>query len=490
MDTDRLLEYMLIARTDFSIASIVMILAFYFAKPLYAALCNTISYYRNYKYNIKFEGYISTSLNGNTVFRLPEPMRAIGAFMIKNKLASNLDFIEADRETYMYDEFGNMIQGEVDINACYSYKMRESSVTYKHERGDIDVCTSEEDVKVDKCGTCLKKIQITIMSRVLTIAELEEFVRGAVSEYRFNNDIKNKNKTYHFIYSGHTDGAPDFYQRLLSDYNDPLTVNNESFDHIFHTHKERLISDVKRLHDVQYYKERGLKRKCGYLFYGPPGCGKTATVAAIANMDRRHILEIPLNRVKSSSDFEQLLFFAEIGGIKLTDENTIILLDEIDCADAVHKKPAAQNDNKCSGDDDTASDTASDSDSDTASDNNNHRKSKKKSRNEKNENNLDIYTILSRTDGVGNYNGKIMIATSNNKEIINPALCRNGRFTPLYFGAVSGNDVADIIHDYYKCDDPIDVLNIEITPVTLRDICSRNETIEECMEELSQFNNR
>ena len=40
------------------------------------------------------------------------------------------------------------------------------------------------------------------------------------------------------------------------------------------------------------------------MFHGEPGCGKTSTIKAIANVGKRHIINIHLSEIKSK---EQLL---------------------------------------------------------------------------------------------------------------------------------------------------------------------------------------
>ena len=38
-----------------------------------------------------------------------------------------------------------------------------------------------------------------------------------------------------------------------------------------------------------------------------PGCGKTSAVIAMANYGKRHIIEIPMSRIKTNGDIEEIL---------------------------------------------------------------------------------------------------------------------------------------------------------------------------------------
>ena len=44
-----------------------------------------------------------------------------------------------------------------------------------------------------------------------------------------------------------------------------------------------LLSDAKRFAaSSKWYSDRGIPHRRGYLFHGPPGCGKTSLIQALA----------------------------------------------------------------------------------------------------------------------------------------------------------------------------------------------------------------
>jgi len=63
---------------------------------------------------------------------------------------------------------------------------------------------------------------------------------------------------------------------------------------------------------------------------------------------------------------------------------------------------------------------------------------------------LNMGTILSRLDGIGNYNGLIIIATTNCKDSLSPALYRYGRLDPIFFDYAKQKDIINMIESHFK----------------------------------------
>ena len=60
--------------------------------------------------------------------------------------------------------------------------------------------------------------------------------------------------------------------------------------------------------------------------------------------DNRHILEIPMSRIKTNAELEEILNISEINGIKIKKDELIILFDEIDSGtDSVNKRAFENN---------------------------------------------------------------------------------------------------------------------------------------------------
>jgi SpoVK/Ycf46/Vps4 family AAA+-type ATPase len=62
---------------------------------------------------------------------------------------------------------------------------------------------------------------------------------------------------------------------------------------------------------------------------------------------------------------------------------------------------------------------------------------------------FNLGTFLSRLDGIGNYEGMIMIATTNNIDNLDPALYRELRLTPIKFDFCRKEDIKEMVEDFY-----------------------------------------
>lgn len=61
-----------------------------------------------------------------------------------------------------------------------------------------------------------------------------------------------------------------------------------------------------------WYEKKGIPHTLGFMFHGDPGCGKTSTIKAVANVAHRHIINIQLSEIKSKEQLRNLFFNDEI----------------------------------------------------------------------------------------------------------------------------------------------------------------------------------
>lgn len=341
----------------------------------------------------------------------------------------------------------------------------------------IDVNTEK---KTNSEFNIVYQTHLIIKSRKKSTQEIKEFVDKSIIEYK----NRNKNKTYHFIYQGYNN-KPIFIKNIIQNKDDPLCKNYETFDFIHNEHKNKIINELDKLTDLEYYKKRGLKRKKGYLFYGEPGCGKTNTAMSISNRYNRHIIEIPMSRVKTNSQLEEILHIQSINDIAINSNEIIILFDEIDCETSLtREKPNEKNEEK--------------------KEKPNEKNEEKKNIDTKdvltnlltrpeNPDKLSLGTLLSRLDGVGNYNGIIFIATTNYKEKLDPALYRHGRLDPIYFTFSTREDIKNIIEQFYnkqltnKQVNNLPDINDKITPSTIKKYVLEYENMSDVLKKLKEL---
>jgi len=141
-----------------------------------------------------------------------------------------------------------------------------------------------------------------------------------------------------------------------------------------------LIRDAREfLGKRDWYVERGVPYRRGYLLYGPPGTGKSSAVIAIASAIKMHIAI--LNLMSSGLNDDLLL-----SALANTPENSLILIEDIDCVF----------DQQRSSDDDK-------------------------------KNSLTFSGLLNAIDGVCAGEGRLLFVTTNHLDRLDPALIRHGR---------------------------------------------------------------
>ena len=85
-----------------------------------------------------------------------------------------------------------------------------------------------------------------------------------------------------------------------------------------------IIADIKNFQKAaQWYAEKGVPYRRGYLLYGPPGTGKTSFTQAIAGACNLHICYLNLAGGNLNDDSLNTL-------LNSTELNSIILLEDID----------------------------------------------------------------------------------------------------------------------------------------------------------------
>ena len=142
---------------------------------------------------------------------------------------------------------------------------------------------------------------------------------------------------------------------------------------------ETLINDARKfLVSRDWYNERGIPYRRGYLLHGPPGTGKSSAVAAVASALRMDIALLSLSNA-SLDDNELAELMASI------PINAVVLIEDVDCAFVQRSA-------------------------------NGERTSK-----------ITFSGLLNAIDGVAAGEGRILFATTNHVDRLDPALIRPGR---------------------------------------------------------------
>jgi len=326
-------------------------------------------------------------VNGEDMTQYSNVLEPIDSFQMKEDL-----FLTIDKHVTF--PFPNHISAQEQLNLLYH---RDQNVTYLLNSNSLHV-KSELDL--------------------------------IVQQFRvYKTQLKNDKTLYHFTYLGMKHNELLFNTHVLSKPNSSQELF-ETFDVLYHEHRDQLKQDLNQLRQLDYYKKHGLKRKKGYLFHGPPGCGKTSSVVAMALYDSRHIIEIPFHLLTSHDEFEKIMNLRSINQCDIDTSQIILLFDEIDHGmERLTSTLSVSNEHsliRCC------------SNSTNAHTEHHHHYR------------IQLGSVLSKLDGIGNYNGLVIVATTNQIEQLNPAIYREMRLDPLYFQPLRRSDCIDIILSYFS----------------------------------------
>lgn len=174
--------------------------------------------------------------------------------------------------------------------------------------------------------------------------------------------------------------------------------------------KKAIVDDAAHFFNSKpWYAERGIPHRRGYLFFGPPGTGKSSLVAALAGELKKNIYIINLSTVRDDDALQRA--FSD------TKDGSIIVIEDIDASAISKVRKAPPVPVRKSGEEPGLG-----SDFDEDGDNSGG----------KEDSNITLSGLLNAIDGVGSGEGRILILTTNHPDSLDPALKRAGRIDRVY----------------------------------------------------------
>ena len=195
--------------------------------------------------------------------------------------------------------------------------------------------------------TDYKKVNFTLlMDKKRDISVLYSFISKCEKIYnkKIEDKLMGKIFIYEFLQSEAVGGSKynddDSYggnrqdQRLsnilCSEYQ--LNTTKDLRKNCFFTDVEKIVKRIDFfINNKAWYEARGIPYQLGFLFYGPPGCGKTSTMKAIARMLDRHIINVnDIDKIKKVSDLKNIFYGDYINGRHIPTNKRIYVIDEFD----------------------------------------------------------------------------------------------------------------------------------------------------------------
>lgn len=285
-----------------------------------------------------------------------------------------------------------------------------------------EVVNITPDIKFQLTDLLIKENQIVtslsfkIFSEKLNVCELRTYLDELVEEYLINKKNNLGNRLYFFdqLVSNSLPGVIIFSKHQF--------LSTRTLDNVFHEKRTELKNRVEFfLHNKNWYNDRGIPHTLGLLFTGPPGCGKTSSIKAVAHVSKRHLININLAHIKTKKQLKKLFYDERIKVCENIDnpnqtidyiipiDKRVYVIEDIDTMD---------NDIVLRRDLKKVQEPPEDG-----------LKFTREPIQEKSD--LDLSTILNIFDGTLETPGRILIVTTNFPERLDEALIRPGRIDLL-----------------------------------------------------------
>ena len=387
---------------------------------------------------------------------------------LKNKSIFSLK--EYPCSSNIYDDFGDPKKGKYkrsyygdSYDENDNYDKNDSNDEIKSYEKDIFIVEQDNYFKITDKIFCkvnktfdrtdeknnlkdMENIIIKIYSYELSLQEIVEFLDKLENDYRLMLENERKHKKFIYMLVGNDNDENKSYRSNSIDnsWEECEFTSSRKFDNLFFDNKNILLDKINFFNNNKsFYDYEGHPYTFGLGLYGPPGTGKTSVIKCIANKLNRHIIIIPLSKIKTQREFSRYYFeqyYSRINNKKIGFDKKIIVFEDIDCmSDIVKKRNIVQeNGSNNNLENENGSDENINLEKTLNLQNKllnkiakkvdeDHEESMFVNFNKNNNDKITLSFILNVIDGIRETPGRILIITSNDYDSLDPALIRPGR---------------------------------------------------------------
>lgn len=264
--------------------------------------------------------------------------------------------------------------------------------------------------------------------------------------------------------------------------------SSKTFDKVFFDGKEEF---EERLHEFttseEEYTRRALPYNLHILLTGEAGCGKTSIIKAILNSCKRHVCSVSMGKIQTCNQFVELFNNLFINGAYIPMRERIYIFEDIDCmGSSVLKRtdPSSLNEETVESEDAFEPLTVSQLKHELKDALQDELKDKKNSsyQREKDTDKMNMACFLNTLDGVNEYPGRIIIATTNHPEMLDEAVLRRFELK-LELTRASDTSANQLINHYYDTNVAyLENIGGKWTPCKLIEYCKMHRNVEDMLK--------